>query len=68
VSYSPYPKSSFSFIADTVPKIVTLLGGLLLVIHLINQIKDTYNTIVMGIIGVILLFIGIFLWFLEEFG
>ena len=56
------PKSSFNFSADTVPKIVTLLGGLMLLSHLLNPIKDIYDTIVMGIIGVILLFLGIILW------
>lgn len=61
------PKSIFNFHADDVPKIVTLLGGLMLFSHLLNPLKDTYDTLAMGIIGVILLFIGIFLWILSEF-
>lgn len=61
------PKSIFYFKADDVPKIVTLLGGLMLITHLVNPIKDTFNTLAMGIIGVILLFIGIFLWIISEF-
>jgi len=61
------PKSIFNFHADDVPKIVTLLGGLMLLSHLLNPFKDIYNTLTMGIIGVILLVIGIILWFISEF-
>jgi len=60
-----YPNIKFNFNANNVLGMLVAGGILFMFVHLVNPVKDVYNTTAMGLIGVVLLFMGVALWLFK---
>lgn len=60
-----YPNVKFNFNANNVLGMLVAGGILFMFVHLVNPVKDVYNTAAMGLIGVVLLFMGVGLWLFK---